>query len=80
MGLVSCSQCWGEKEYRMPCGTRCMECNGIGFFPHWREGRTREQVERDLAACKEIAAQGGEWAEYWAWYVQLYARELFELD
>lgn len=64
----------------MPCGTRCMECDGIGSFPHWREGRTREEIERDLAACKRNESEGGEWAGYWACYVQQYAMELFELD
>jgi hypothetical protein len=59
-----------------------MECNGVGFFSHWREGRTREQVESDLNKCRELqkTAVSDDELHYWACYVQQYAREIFEID
>lgn len=93
---MSCSQCWGEVGYRDKYGSHCVECNGAGFFEHWNEGRTREDIERDLSGCKACleeasreladpsnAHNGTLWEErvaYWAWYVQHYSLELFNLD
>lgn len=90
---MSCSQCWGEVGYRDKYGSHCVECNGAGFFEHWNASRTREDIQKDLAGCKTCleeasreleGADNRELAEervaYWAWYVQHYSLELFNLD
>ncbi len=49
--LVQCNLCEGSGAD--PFGNRCIDCAGLGSYPHWRD-RPVEDIERDLESTRTI--------------------------
>lgn len=53
MRIVSCSRChrtgWDEL-----IGSKCPDCNGSGYFPHWNEGQCKEELKVKLEQTRDL--------------------------
>jgi DnaJ-class molecular chaperone len=55
MRVVMCSLCNGDKVDAM--GSRCIDCQGLGYFEHWKQYRTVIEIETELMEVETILAE-----------------------
>jgi hypothetical protein len=52
MRVVTCNLCDGAKVDAM--GNRCIDCQGLGYFEHWKKMREIPVIEAELAETRTL--------------------------